>query len=117
MKMSGADFRAFLDCKDPSIWPPGLYIEEELLRIDGDEIEELPESFDPASIIEIMGGSTAWESSADRERATPTLRTLARRWIKMQTTVNVVVSIPKKSMDQIASAVAKIGGKVLMKYD
>jgi hypothetical protein len=109
--MSGADFRAFLDCKHHDIWPDGLYIEEELLRVNGVETE-LPEKTDDTDIIEILGGATAWENVRD-ERPTPALVSLARRWIKMQNELRVLVSVPKDKVDDLRKALKSFGATVV----
>ncbi len=111
MKMSGADFRAFLDCKHPDIWPDGLYIEEELLRVNGVETEILEKTND-TDVVEIVGGSTAWENRRD-ERPAPTLASLARRWIKMQNELRVLVQVPKDKVDDLRKVLKSLGATVV----
>lgn len=112
MKMSGADFSAFLDCKDQAIWPAGLYIEEEALRVNGVECE-LAGQYAPTDVVEILGGSLAWEDLAkDRESPPCSLVSLARRWVKLQTEINVVITIPKDRLDELPKVLKSLNAKV-----
>lgn len=111
VKLSGADFRAFLSSKDESIWPPGLYIEEELLRIDGRE-SEIPadHEYNDDSVVEIISGNLAWENN--QERLTTTLAALARRWLRKQNETRVVVTVPTDQLSKLADILKTIGAQV-----
>lgn len=112
MKMSGADFQVFLKCKDPNIWPPGLYIEEELLRVNGVETE-LAESYSDADVIEIISGSLAWENLEKSKNGSPgSLRALARKWLKIQSSERVVVLVPKGRISDLSDALKPLGATI-----
>ena len=111
MKMSGAEFRAFLGCRDASIWPEGLYVEEEALRING-EVSNMDAAYTDTDEIEIVGGSTAWESLDHRDRPTPSLRALARRWAKLQTETRLLVTVPNDQINNLVTMARSIGATV-----
>lgn len=111
LKMSGADFKAFIACKDEKFWPPGLYIEEETLRIDGVESElPAPDTYADSAVVEIIGGSLAWEES--RERPTATLVALARRWLKAQRVTRIVISVPLENVPRLGEVLKSIGAEI-----
>jgi len=111
MKMSGADFRAFMGSTDPNIWPEGLYIEEEMLRINGVD-SNLDAPCVDSDMVEIVGGSTAWEDICARYKPCPSLRVLAKRWIKSQTETRVLVTVPNDQMENLVTMARSIGAVV-----
>ena len=113
MKMSGADFRAFLNCNDPDIWPEGLYIEEELLRVNGIE-DEIAAEYKDSDVVEIIGGALAWDDlKKDRESLPSSLKALAKKWQKLQSESRVIVTVPNDKIEQLEAFAKTIGAKVV----
>ncbi len=114
MKMSGVDFKAFIGSKDPAWWPEGLYIEDELLRVNGEEAElGNTDDYKDTDLIEIVGGALAWDSILkDREMPPGSLKALARRWLKAQNETRVVIAVPNERVDELAALLKAIGARV-----
>lgn len=112
MKMSGADFRAFLNYTDPAIWPEGLYIEEEMLRVNGVE-DEIASEYKDSDIVEILGGSLAWDNlKKDRESQPMSLKQLAKKWQKLQTQSRVIITVSNDKIEQLEDFLKSIGAKI-----
>lgn len=109
MKMSGAEFRAFMN--DRTIWPEGLIVEDEIISINGVE-SDLPSDDDYADtdLINIMYGSLRWEDN--REHEPGALTSLARRWAKSQKEVRLLVTVPKDKLEELTLLLKSIGAKI-----
>lgn len=114
MKMSGADFRTFMASKDPAWWPEGLYIEDELLRVNGVESElDSTDKYKDDDLIEIIGGALAWDSlQNDRDKPPGSLASLARRWLKAQNETRVVIVVPNDRIGELDALLKPLGAKI-----
>ena len=114
IKMSGYDFKSFIGSKDPKYWPEGLYVEDELLRVNGvDKTLDLVGSPNDDDVIQILGGALAWDySQRDRDNPPGSLVSLAKRWLKNQTETRVVISVPNGQLKDLPAILASIKASI-----
>lgn len=102
-------FTKFLD--DQMYWPDGSWWDDVALVVDGCKSGG---DFDPAdladnALIEVAYGYVTLPSS---DRAIP-LPEYAQRWMKSQTTTVLLVEVPASKREEVAAAVAPLGGRVV----
>jgi len=112
VKMSGADFKAFV--ADDTIWPDSIlgWLEDEEVTVNG-KINDEDEAWDkcePGDLIVIIAGSIRF---LDRNKDDIELTTLAKRWLKKNNTVTLLVEVTRDNEDGLRSRIKLEGGKVL----
>ena len=114
IKMSGYDFKSFIGSKDPKYWPEGLYVEDELLLVNGiEKTLDLAGSSNDDDVIEILGGALAWDDfQRNRDNPPGSLVSLARRWLKDQTETRVVISVPNDRLKDLPAILAPIKASI-----
>jgi hypothetical protein len=107
VRMTGAQFKAFWGAE----WGPNAMIEEEAVTVDGEEfdtcdgiVEEIPD----ASRVIMTGGIIIPDQMAHRQ-AEINAENFARKWLKAQTTVTLLVEVPREHADDFAERIGCLG--------
>ncbi len=103
VKMTGAQFNAFVN--DP-IWPEEAYWDDTLFRLNGEEVDDF-DKIEPSDEIVILEGYVFLGGNNDTIMAT----TFARRWLKAQTHVVVMVTVPREQKDDLKNICMEMGWK------
>ncbi|WCS27196.1 hypothetical protein LOK46_10385 [Methylobacterium sp. NMS14P] len=110
VKMTGAQFKAFLATE----WGPDAYWEDTEILKNGEEVDEGRDS-DPTyyadtDTVTILGGTIIPDQSQP-----PSLIEyvdavkFARKWLKAQSTVTLVVEVPREHAEWFASGIKGMG--------
>lgn len=107
LKMNGADFKRFY-C-DEAFWGEGTWYEDAEITIDGVDCDDpdIGAITDSAKVI-VAGGVLFDRSGND----TCSFETFARRWVKAQAKVTLVVEVDKAQEVELRKVIASNGGKV-----
>ena len=110
-KTTGFEWKRFYD--DKAAWPIGSYHEEEIITVNGLEVDEY--SFDPIKVrdsdkITVSGGT--WFKDQDCHGA-DTLEGHFKKWRKSQNTEVLSVEVPKDKAHELRKLITKAGGKIV----
>ena len=106
MKLSGAEFNAFLN--DKTIWPnEDDWLEDELISIDGGESDGLPGQISDSAVVVVYGGTIRRHDKDD-----DALLTMIRKWRGLQTTTFLIVRVNKNKEEALRAAIKAAGGKI-----
>jgi methylase of polypeptide subunit release factors len=113
-RTTGAEWSAFYS--DQSVWPNGVWHEDEILTVDGIEVRN--PDFDnfafneadlsPTAKVTVSGGVVFLKSDANDG---PTLEAYFKRWRKKQSTVFMTVEASKADAGKVQAAITAAGGK------
>lgn len=108
VKTNGAEFKRFYS--DPTYWPDGTWHDDDYITVDGDfDIErDFLEMADEVAVV-IESGYVIGPNDEDFG----SLASYFNRWKKEQTTVTVLVDLPRGKEAELAALVKQIGGKVV----
>lgn len=109
VKTTGAEWSAFY--ADESAWPDGAWQEDQIVTVDGIEIDN--SNFDksqlsPTARITVSGGIVFLNDDA---KDGPTLEAHFKRWRRTQTTVFLTVEVSKADAKKVQAAITSAGGK------
>lgn len=107
VKMTGAQYKAFLAAD----WGPDAYWEEAEISVNGQEAPE--DGVDEASIkdtdvITITGGAIC-QDQVKRPHDWINAEPFARKWLKAQSTVTLMVDVPREHADQFVTMIQGVG--------
>jgi hypothetical protein len=112
VKIKGVDYKKFI--KDDLGYPqyPECWFEDELMMIDGVEVEDLSTEGDDAvadtTIITLDGGAV-YKTGNDIEPFT-SVESAFKRWLKLQNCTTILVSIPSENVDEFKRYVKQLKG-------
>jgi hypothetical protein len=107
VKTTGAEFWAFYN--DNTFWPEGAWHDDEVVRVNGEEMIDLEENnFPPEAKVEVEGGIVFLRENADEG---PSFESYFKTWRKAQNTVFLSVECPKDKVDAVKAAIKAAGGK------
>ena len=109
VKCTGAQFKAFYN--DDSIWPTDAWTEDAEIKVDGavtDDTYDLGSVADDALIV-VEGGIVLGVS----ETIDPSLEQYLKKWLKVQSTVSMVVEVDRSKEEALRVAIKAAGGKIL----
>lgn len=111
MKTTGAEFNRFYS--DPEYWPEGRWHDDTDVTVNGVHEEDLGSLQDlPAdALVQFTCGDVYEDGGYDKHVAS--FPAHFKRWKKAQTTESAVVEFPKGKADEVAAAIAALGGKVV----
>ena len=109
VKMTGAQYKAFMEAD----WGPDAMREEAEITING---EPVPEDFcddertlmKDGDLITVSGG-VLYPDQTGRPRHFIDAERFARKWLKDQSVVTLLVEVPREYSDQIAKLIAENG--------
>lgn len=116
VKMTGAQFKRYHTDKDPQTWPGedngDTFYDEVVFYVDGvEQIDDIDHSsLSDSAIVAIQGGVII---STDSRIDGISVEAHARRWMKRQNTVVVMVECSKDQLEAVEAAVKGAGGKVV----
>ena len=108
-KTTGAEWSAFY--ADNSAWPEGAWHEDQIVTVDGVEVDnsEFDESkLSPTAKITVSGGVVFLNSDAVDG---PTLESHFKSWRKKQITVFMTVEVSRADAEKVQAAITNAGGK------
>lgn len=108
-KFPAAQFKAFYACEDPNFWPVGSYVEDTSYSVDGtpQEDEYIDPALFPDNAMITIEGYIVYEDGSTKD-----LQREFSRWLKLQSSQVLLVSIPKEAEAQLRAFVASVKGKV-----
>lgn len=111
-KTTGAEYKAYLEEKDPQWWPENAYMDDEVLTVNG-KSNENDFSFDSSKledsdVVVIECGSYF----KDLVSESTSLEAHFKRWRKAQNTAWCSFECPKDKLDAVKAAIKAAGGKV-----
>ena len=114
LKLSGKDFKAFYG--DTSIWTPGTYHDDVLLRVNGEVF--MSDSMTTAVVTDIPDGAvvelvSGYLLHGGNINAKADLQSVLRAWLREQKAITVPVSIPAEKLAAVRDAIIAAGGEVL----
>ena len=106
VKMTGAQFKAFLAAE----WGPDAYWEETEITVNG---EPMPDDCDDAFVkdadtITITGG-VIYQDQVHNPQSCINAEPFARKWLKAQSTVTLMVEVPREHADWFAKSFQATG--------
>ena len=107
VKMTGAQYKAFLAAD----WGPDAMWEEEAVTVDGDDFDTCDGdvgAIPDASLVVLTGGVIIPDQMARQTQEIDAER-FARKWLKAQTTVTLMVDVPREHADWFASSIKGMG--------
>lgn len=107
VKMTGAQFKAFWAAE----WGPNAMIEEEAVTVDGEEFDTIDgdvAAISDASRVTLAGGIIIPDQMAHRQ-AEINAENFARKWLKAQTTVTLMVEVPREHANDFAERIGCLG--------
>lgn len=109
VKMSGKQFKEWL----VSDWGPDAMWDEYHYTVDGAEVLD-DDNFDDTTIPDaakvVLTAGTIYLDQRDIMRsATVSAVTHAKKWLKAQTTVTLLVEVPREIADRVESSISQIG--------
>jgi hypothetical protein len=119
MKVSGKEWNEFYS--DPEFWSKGYYHDDDLIYIDGQNVEEMEdyslENVNNNSIVDIQYGFVLKDPENPGTDLRPTeictLQNYFKRWKRKQTKTKVVIEIDKDKLDELKKVVKSVGAKIL----
>jgi hypothetical protein len=111
IKTNGVEFKRFYG--DETYWKEGYFVEDELLVVNGVEIDEDNHNFNrdeikDTDLISISSGYVLDENCDD----VCGLESFFRKWRKFQTTTFLNVEVANDKADAVREAIKALGGKV-----
>jgi hypothetical protein len=112
MKTDGATFKRYMEDNSPGVWPNETYYDDSLILVNG---EDKGHDFDLATVadtdvIEIKYGVVFMEGDIEKDVA---MTTHFRRWLRKQTTVRLLVEVPKEYEAGMRNAIKYHSGTVI----
>lgn len=109
VKTNGAEFKKYY--ADDSVWPEGAWHDYELIKVDGNEYEDLDvPSIKDDAIVVISGG--VFLTGTDADNKAPSLEAHFKRWRRAQKFVYLTVEVPRELEAAVTAAISAVGGKV-----
>ena len=108
-KTTGAEWSAFYD--DKSSWPDGAWHEDEIVTVNGIEVDTSyfdASKLSPTAKVTVSGGIVFLASDATDG---PTLEAHFKGWRKRQSTVFMTVEVSKVNAVKVQAAITAAGGK------
>ncbi len=109
IKAIGAEVKAFYS--DPVFWPDGVWHEDEIIEINGVQVEEGEinlETVQDNCIITIVDGFVTNEQGKNLG----SFEGYFKKWRKLQNTVMLYVEVPKDKLYAVETAIKASGGKI-----
>lgn len=107
VKMTGAQYKAFLAAE----WGPDAYWEEAEIAVNGeptpDDINE-EEFIKDGDTVTITGGAIC-QDQVKHPHNWINAEPFARKWLKAQKTVTLMVDVPRELADQFVTMIAALG--------
>lgn len=110
MKMKGVEWNAFYN--DPIIWQRGVWHDDLLLNVDGDDIDDDFDNIDPKATVTIESGVIYFQDEPDEE-SSASFESTIRKWRKNQKFKTICVEIPIDMFYAVCEQLKKDGCKII----
>ena len=108
-KTTGAEWSAFY--ADKSAWPDGAWHEDQIVTVEGVEVDNLDfdeSKLSPIAKVTVSGGVVFLNEESTNG---PTLEAYFKSWRKKQTTVFMTVEVSRADAEKVQAAITTAGGK------
>ena len=107
-KLTGKEWKQFYH--DDSFWRKGVWFEEEMLTVNGEEQEDLDmDEVEDDDIVRISGGVVHFP---EEEKEDLSFEVFISRWQKMQRTERFVVTVDKERSASLKELIKANHGKI-----
>jgi hypothetical protein len=108
--LTGAEFRQFYN--DPSIWAEDTYVEDDVLAINGEDVDGAefdPDALKDTDLVQVRSGYLVMAPPDVPEDYIE----VVRHWKRSRATRTLVIEVSAELLDQVVRQVQAAGGRVL----
>lgn len=110
IKTTGAEWKHFY--KDPTFWPEGVWHEDEVITVNGEQVDEYDFSHEDVGDEDRMTIDGGYVAGLMGKAEPPSLEAYFKRWRKLQRTAFGAVDCPKDKVEAVKASIIAAGGKV-----